>query len=281
MKAPLPPDFKPPFWGTKGFRRLVLVGVMGCAVLGVLVFDIGPMLTQGPSKVAGTDTKKKVDPNAFVPQPAAVGGTREVKFEGILEKVKDGTPLDDQDESYQYLIRYLARAEAAQISKESKSVDYQYYSKMPVELRGQTVKVMALFLTSNPIRIDREPGGVKFIHRTYLTDLRGNEGYVVDLLEPPPQLESRSLVSMDAVFLKLGTYEGKKGPVQAPLLVGKSLRFVKERMAADPGNLGGGTLVGVALFALLLLIVVSVRIMKKSRPMGPRGSAISLETLKS
>jgi hypothetical protein len=275
-KAPLPPNFKPPFWATKEFRLLLIVGVMGCSVLGVLIFDIGPMLTHGPTKAA-----KKVDPNAFVPQPATAGGTREVKFEGILEKVKDGTSIDDQDESYQYLIRYLARAEAGQISKEAKTVEYPYYSKMPVEMRGQTVKIMALFLTSNPIRVDREPGGIKFIHRTYLTDLRGTEGYVVDLLEPPQQLEQRSLVSMDAVFLKLGTYEGKKGPVQAPLFVGKSLRFVKERMAADPGNLGTGTIAGLAVFALLLLVVISARIMKKSRPMGPRGPAISFETSKS
>jgi hypothetical protein len=32
------------------------------------------------------------------------------------------------------------------------------------------------------------------------------------------------VVALDAVFFKLGTYEGKKGPVQAPLFVGKSLR---------------------------------------------------------
>lgn len=276
MKAPLPPNFKPPYWATKEFRLILLVGVMACGVLGVLIFDIGPMLTRGPQKAS-----QKVDPNAFVPQAATAGGTRELKFEGILEKVKDGTSIDDQDESYQYLIRYLARADAGQITKEAKTVDYAYYSKMPVEMRGQTVKIMALFLTSNPIRVDREPGGIKFIHRTYLTDLRGSEGYVIDLLEPPPQLEPRALVSTNAVFLKLGIYEGKKGTVQAPLFVGKSLHFVKERMAGDPGNLGTGTMVGLAVFALLLLIVISARIVKKSPPVGPRGPAISFETSKS
>ncbi len=45
MKAPLPPNFEPPTWATREFRRLLIVGVMGCAVIGVLVFDIAPKFT--------------------------------------------------------------------------------------------------------------------------------------------------------------------------------------------------------------------------------------------
>src|SRR5262249_15848760 len=115
------------------------------------------------------------DPTVLGPRPAAAGGV--VKYEGVLAKVKDGTPIDDQDEPYRYLIRSLSRMDAAQLAKETKTVDYKYYSKMPVEMRGETVKILALFLTSNPIRVDAAPGGVKFVHRTYLMDLRGDEGY--------------------------------------------------------------------------------------------------------
>jgi hypothetical protein len=277
MKAPLPPDFKPPFWGTKDFRRLVLGGVLGLAVLGVLVFDIGPMLNSRPARV------KKSDPNAFVPQPALAGQPREVKFEGVPDKAKDGTSIDDQDEPYQYLVRCLARMDAAQLSKDAKSVDYPYYSKMPVELRGQTVKILALFLKSSPIRVDAAPGGVNFIHRTYLSDLSGSEGYVVDLLEPPAEdLASRSLVGMDAVFLKLGTYEGKKGPVQAPLFLGKSLHLVKERMAADSvANVPGWVVVSVAAGSMVVMLLITARMFRKSKPAAPKGPALSLETLKS
>jgi hypothetical protein len=50
---------------------------------------------------------------------------------------------------------------------------------------------------------------------------------------------------MEAVFFKLGTYEGKKGPVQAPLFLGKSLHTVRERMADGPvANLSGGAILG-------------------------------------
>jgi hypothetical protein len=277
MKAPLPPDFKAPTWATKEFRRLMLGGILGLAVVGVVVFDIGPKLNSRPERV------KKIDPNAFVPQPAVAGQPRQMKFEGVPDKAKDGTSIDDQDEPYQYLVRCLARMDAAQLTKDAKSVDYPYYSKMPVELRGQTVKILALFLKSSPIRVDAAPGGVNFIHRTYLSDMSGNEGYVVDLLEPPPEeLASRSLVGMDAVFLKLGMYEGRKGPVQAPLFLGKSLHLVKERMAADSvANVPTWAVLSTAAAAMLLMLVLTSRMFRKSKPAAPKGPALSLETLKS
>lgn len=275
MKAPLPPNFKPPFWATKEFRRLLLGGALGLAVLGVLVFDVGPILTNRPAPA------KKAEPNAFVPQPAVAG--QPLKFEGMLDRAKDGTSIDDQNEPYQYLVRSLSRMDAAQLAKDAKPVEYHYYSKMPVEMRGQTVKIMALFLTSNPIRVDAAPGGVNFIHRTYLMDLRGDEGYVVDLLEAPPELESRTLVGIDAVFLKLGTYEAKKGTVQAPLFVGKSLHLVKEpKMAADAmSRMSTGLILGVAGGLMVLIFVLTSVMFRRNKPAALKSPAISLETLKS
>lgn len=276
MKAPLPPDFTPPFWATRNFRLLLGAGVMGLAVMSVMIFQIGPALNERAVR------QKKVDPNAFVPKPAVPGEAREVKYEGVLDTVKDGSSIDDQEQPYQYLIRALSRMDAAQLSKDAKSVDYPYYAKMPVEMRGQTVKILALFLQSNPIRVDGAPGGVQFIHRTYLSDLSGSEGFVVDLLEPPGELAQRTLVGMEAVFFKLGTYEGKKGPVQAPLFLGKSLRTVKERMAGGPvANLSGGMILGVAIGLMFLMIFLTSRMFKKAKPPAPQGPAISMETLKS
>jgi hypothetical protein len=276
MKAPLPPDFKPPFWATKEFRRFLLVGVMGLAVVAVVIVDIAPKLTARPTRV------EKHDPNAFVPQAAAPGVPAVVKFEGVLCKAKDGTSIDTQDEPYQYLIRSLSRMDAAQVAKDAKSVDYKYYSKMPEEMRGESVKILALFLQSNPIRVDAAPGGVKFIHRTYLSDLSGAEGYVVDLLEPPGDLAKRTVVGMEAVFLKLGTYEGRNGSVQAPLFVGKSLRTVKEKMSdAGAANLSGGAILGIAAGALIVMLVLTSFMFRKPKAVPPRSAAVSMETLKS
>ena len=281
MKSQLPADYRPPQWATREFRRLLLVGVMGCAVIGVLVFDIAPKFGQKYVPAA-----KEVDPNAFVPKPPAPGEVREVKYEGVLEKVKDGTPIDDQDESYKYLVRALARTDAAVLAKQAKPVDYAYYAKLPTELRGHPIKIQALFLQSNPIRVDGAPGGVNFIHRTYLIDsIRGNQGFVVDLQEAPGDLPSKTVVALDAVFLKLGTYEGKLGPVQAPLFLGKGLRVVNERIAADPvSKLSGGVIAGGGLAVMLVLLFLTSRMFKKAGPTlprGPGGPTPSLESLKS
>lgn len=275
MKAPLPPNFQPPFWATRNFRMFIIFSVMGAAVLAVLLFDIGPKLT---GKRTAQIAKQGV-PNAFVPPPVTSGA--DVKFEGVLNKVKDGTSIDDQDQAYQYLIRYLARADGATLTQEAKTVEYATYAKLPVEMRGYTTKIAALFLQSNPIRVDSAPGGVNFIHRTYLSDLSGNEGYVVDLLEPPGDLPLRTVVATEAVFFKLGTYEGKKGVVQAPLFLGKSLRVVKERMADGPvANLSGGLLLGIAVGTMAVMMAVTSFMFRKSKPPAPRGPAASMETLK-
>jgi len=276
MKAPLPPNFEPPFWATKNFRFFVLMTVLGASVMAVILFDIGPKLTQVRNV---KDLAKKADPNAFVPPAAGAGG--DVKFEGVLQKVKDGTSIDDQEEAYQYLIRYLSRADASQLTQESKNVEYPTYAKMPVEMRGYTSKISALFLQSNPIRIDAAPGGVKFIHRTYLSDLSGKEGYVVDLLEPPGDLPLKTVVALEAIFFKLGTYEGKKGEVQAPLFLGKSLRTVKERMAEGPvASMSGGVMIGVAVATLVVMMVLTSLMFRKSKPPAPKSPAASMETLK-
>ena len=64
MKAPLPPNFTPPFWATQNSRLLLIFGVMGLAVMGVMVFQVGPALNLRPTP------QKQADPNAFVPKPA-------------------------------------------------------------------------------------------------------------------------------------------------------------------------------------------------------------------
>jgi len=275
MKAPLPPDFTPPFWATKNFRLLLGAGIMGLAVMAVMVFQIGPALNERAVR------QKKVDPNAYVPKPAVPGEAREVKYEGVLDTVKDGSSIDDQEQPYQYLVRALSRMDASLLAKDAKNVDYPFFAKMPVEMRGQTVKILALFLQSNPIRVDAAPGGVQFIHRTYLSDLSGKEGYVVDLLEPPGELDQRTVVALDAIFFKLGTYEGKKGSVQAPLFLGKSLRVIKERMAETPvAKMSGGMMLGVALGTLVVMMVLTSLMFRKSKPPAPKSPAASMETLK-
>src|SRR6185369_17701256 len=69
-------EFAAPFWATKNFRLFLIVGIMGLAVMAVMVFQIGPALNQRAVR------EKKVDPNAFVPKPVVPGEAREIKYEG-------------------------------------------------------------------------------------------------------------------------------------------------------------------------------------------------------
>jgi hypothetical protein len=174
MKAPLPPNFTPPFWATRNFRLIILFGLLGLAVMGVMVFQIGPALNQKPVR------QKQVDPSAFVPKPATAGESRGVKYEGVLENVKDGSSIDDQEQPYQYLVRTLSRMDAAQLTKDAKNVDYAYLCE---DAGRDAREVKILPLASSPTRSGwTAPAGVQFIHRTYLsTTCQGAEGYVVDL----------------------------------------------------------------------------------------------------
>jgi hypothetical protein len=141
--------------------------------------------------------------------------------------IKDKTPIDDLDKSYNEFIEVLSTLDGSLLKKEAGTVDYAALTGKPGGFRGKPLRLKVLFLLSNPIRLDRKVGDIQFVHRTYLSNLSGSEGYVVDLLEPPPELSTKDPVLVDAVFYKIGTYEGRKGAVEAPFLIGKSLKANK------------------------------------------------------
>jgi len=285
MRPPLPPNLATPFWATRGFKFLVVSGVMAVALLAVLVFEIGPLM-MGRVKPS-EKTAKHSGPRAFVPrQTAELPPGEMLPFEGMLQKSKDGTPLDLTEgtatEPYLYLVRTLAKVDGSSLSKDFKWVDYPLFGQVPDQIRGLSVRVEGLFLTSNPIRLEKEVNGIEWVYRTYLSDMSGQEGYVVDLLDRPSEkLKKRTPIGTDAVFLKLGTYEGNKGQVQAPFLVGKSLRVMHESAGTQASN-AGTLVVGLAVGAVLLALYLTQR--NWSRPVlkkGPDGGpAVPMETVK-
>jgi len=247
-----------PFWATRDFRFLIIVVVMALSVVGVLVFEIGPLL-----QARGKPLVRKADPNGWIP-PKEGEGAREVRFDGVLAKVKDATPVGAPEDPYASLIRSLSKSDPESFAREAKPVDYALYSRMPDALRGVTVRLKALFLDSRPLRLPKAEGEVEWIYRTYLVDPSGKEGYVVDLIDCPPPLSRRDLVTTEAVFYKLGTYEGNTGVVQAPYLVGRNMRFEKERMERDPFNMGF-LVMSVSGLALVGVVVLTIRVWRKSR----------------
>jgi hypothetical protein len=250
-----------PFWATRAFRMLVLVNVLAVSTLAVYIFEIAPMLRRGG---AAEKPVRPPSPDDYVPRgPAAPGEQRPVLFEGMLDKVKDATPIKEEDEPYNYLLRHVAKSDVEVLTKQAKRVDYGLFSRIAPELRGQTVRVMAMYVFADPIRLFRQPpGGLDRVYRTYLVDVSGTEGYVIDLVDPPPNLERRTLVVAEAIFLKLGTYDGLNGPVQAPFLLGRTLRPVKEVLKAGSMDVG---VVIVAVLAVVASAIFTVWIIRGAR----------------
>ena len=267
MDVPL--KAKIPMWATREFRWLIIIVVMSLSILAVLIFEIAPMTRAERPPVPGA-----ADPAALLPgEPAASPGAKEVRFDGILEKVKDSTPIEDQDQPYRTLVRHLARIRPEALAREARRIDYGTFTRTPSEVRGATTRILALFLESMPLRLDPPEGGVEWLHRTYLMDLSGSEGFVVDLVEPPPAVERRQLVSTDGVFLKIASYEGRKGSVQAPFFLGRSLRLVKEARHFNVWNVGS-LIVAVAVLSVVAAIYMTMRLWRKARSGMELGAAV-------
>ena len=248
MREPRPSKWKPPVWAMREFRWLLIAGIMGVSILAVLIFEVGPK----SRKPAGFDVP--LDPAALAPAdwaaPAPVA----------LEGVRDRGPVDAKDPAHAALVRHVAQAPAAA----GKTVDYRLFGAAPERARGRDVKISALYLDTSPLRAEPE-AGVEWIHRTYLSDLSTREGYVVDLLEPPAGFERRDVAEVSAAFLKLVSYEGRRGPVTAPLFVGRALRKIDERavLAATPDLTPW--ILGVAGVSLGAVAVLSVRLWRRRK----------------
>jgi hypothetical protein len=254
---------------TRHFRLFLLLAVAGVAAIGLIAFEIIPKMRANEEMVAQAAKTAPV----YVPKvPGDPNAPVDVRMEGMLDKVKDSTSIDDRDEAYAYLVRHLARAEAATVAKEAKRVDYKLYGKIPEELRGQPVRILALFLKSNPIRLEKKVGDVEWVHRTYLLSNSGNEGYVVDLLNPPGDVRREALVVTNGIFLRLGTYEGGKGVVQAPLFLGKSLDVVRDETSANATS--GAIMVVSAVGGVILVIFLVVQLWPRSRGRQGLGSSV-------
>jgi outer membrane lipoprotein-sorting protein len=140
--------------------------------------------------------------------------------------VKDHSPLDSEDGPYSAFLQTVSKLDPLLITKDAAVVDYSSFASDSTSVRGQPIRLQLHFLGTYPTKLK---GELPFVHRTYLSTLDGSEGYVVDLLDSPPELTPRTLVTLEAVFFKIGTYEGRKGPIEAPFLIGQRLRSVLER----------------------------------------------------
>ncbi len=268
-----PLDMRVPFWATPNFRWLVIGVVLSISVMVVFVFEIIPSL----------NSRAKRPNTGLAPLPE---GPRRIVFDGVLDKAKDGTPIDMTEEPYVRLVRHMQTTKPEDLDKGAKEYAYGHFSASPDRLRGETVKVIAILGDSYPLRLDKPIEGQEWIYHTIVVDLSGSEGYVFDLTDydpatnPLPKFPPRSLVVVEGIFLKNATYpavgeDGKDVTRTAPFFVGKRLVPFHEKTAAAGTNLNM-LVIALAGASVILVIFLSVRVFRQAR----RGSVSRLPVSK-
>lgn len=262
------PNAPIPFWAKREFRWLLIFATLTIACLAVLVFEIGPLM------------RDRRNPRRTVAAaPAQPGPAKRILFDGMLEGVRDATPLpaEEADAPYRYLLGYLRNVDEAALARQSRKIDYGKFFDAPGDVRGQVARIDALLIRVDPFR--SETGG-DVVYRAYLVDGWASDGYVMDLIEKPSVDTSvpgaRPSVQADGVFLKVATYESGRGAVQVPFLLGRSLRPLTQKIAPAGFGLSHAVmlLAGLAMAAAMGLTVLVVRRSGRVRYPGglvPRG----------
>jgi len=221
LKRGTPRDYSIPFWARREFRWLLGIAVLGLSLLAALTWK---MLS--PPPVLPERHQDFMDEKDLALPPLVE-----------LRDVKDFTPANEEDPAYVALVESVRGMEPGELSSRAKRCDYEALRRTPDVFRGRVLRAVALHIYPEGSTVDALPltmkdGRVEWIYRVHLMDPSGYEGYVHHLVDRPPQVEHRSLVTADGVFLKWIRYEtdpwkdsaGKvHGEREAPLLVGRTL----------------------------------------------------------
>jgi hypothetical protein len=268
-----------PFWATRVFRWNLILCALMLSAAAIWMLFIAPW----EAEKERVELERAHAAMRFVPRDPSA--PREVRFDGKLERAVDNAPLELFDSSpgepYNVLVRHLSKADPAVLAEQARMVDYPLYEKMPSEIRGQTVRLNALFVKAprGPERLKEPIGGVEMMTRAYLINKAGDKFYIVDFVEPPPPLEPETPVTLDAVYLQQVSYEtnatkeGKPVVRRAPIFVARSLG--KAQVAPSAGGYRYKWLVVMMAVAMFLgLAFLTVRAWLTPRLNAPRLSPL-------
>jgi hypothetical protein len=221
-----------PFWGTRIFRWNLLFLSLIVSVCAVWMLLVEPRMNDK----AREESLKNFAAKKFTPRDPSSKEPREVRFEGMLDKVKDDVPPEVRDEPYRYLVKYLATVDPARLAEQAKEVDYETLMAMPEEARGVITRLNLMFWKTpgGPVRLERPVGGVETVTRAYFapSGMRPDQVFIVDFVEPLPEIEQETYAIMDAVFLRRVKYErelpgGKVEFHTAPLFVARNVAKIE------------------------------------------------------
>lgn len=257
-----PFDLRVPFWATSSFRWLVIFAVMFLCLVVVLVFDILPKM-QGRMK------------RETPPPPPLDARDRAIRFDGVLSTVKDGTPIDMSERAYQYLVRHIETTDPESLARAAREVSFVHFGNQPDDLRGETIQIQALLADKYALRLDPPVGGREWVYRVILANPFGKEGYTIDLLDAPPEIDRKSLVQVEGIFVKNATYESMDGMKTVPFFLGRRMTLVTHRMATTGADMEPWIL-GIGGASAVLFVLFSIRVYRQAR----RKSASSLPVTK-
>jgi hypothetical protein len=257
-----------PFWASRLFRWNLVLCSLIISIVAVWFLVLEPKRVakerEEERKAFGAEKYAPRDPNA----------AREVRFDGMLDKVADDLPPEVRDEPYRYLVKHLGTIDPARLAAMAKEVDYQMLMERPAEARGLTVRLRLQFWKApdGPVRLNPPVGGFETTTRAFLAlPDAPKEVYIVDFVEPPPDIEKETPVVLDAVFLRRVRYERADRPGefhQAPLFVSRHIAKVQPPKAPSGYRfLGVAILLGVGLFGFL--IILTVKTWMAARAGGP------------
>jgi hypothetical protein len=260
-----------PFWASRLFRwNLVLLAVV-TSIIGGWMIIVEPQLT---AKEREAD-RKAFGAMKYTPRDPSSAAPKEVRFDGMLDKVSDDVPPDVRDDPYRYLVKYMATVDPARLGTMAKEADYKDLMSRTDDMRGLTVRLRLQFWRApdGPVRLVPPAGGVETVTRAYLAlPDAPKEVYFVDFVEPPPDIETP--VVLDAVYLRRVKYErsDRTGEFhQAPLFVARSIAKVQPpKPPAQYRFLPVAVLLGIAVLAFMTFLTVKMFMAARSGGPAPR-----------
>jgi len=260
-----------PSWGS----RLFLLNLIACSL--IIIVAAGWVYWVEPANRARdrAERQKALAAKKYVP-----AATKEVRFDGMLDRVEDDVDHDKRDdEAYRYLAKYMATVDPSRLGEQARLVEYGTFMEKPGEMRGVTARLNLLFYKKphGLVRLDRPAGSVETVTRAYLTESVGemNKVYLVDFVDPLEDIESEAEVVLDAVFLRRVRYEApnRQGFHQAPLFIARSVAKVQD--PAKPLTqryFGLAVVLGGGVLAFLSLITIKTWMASRSAPPSARRS---------
>lgn len=207
--------------------------------------------------------------------PATRTGRLESQFAGALVGARDHEDISETP-GYRQLLETLANyGEAELAGKAVGNLDVAAALGNPGRWRGQILRVRALVVDIDAVRLAQPLGERVDVYRAFLSEADGSEHLVVDFLQEPPELDfGKDVVDLEGVFFRIVRWENEKGDyVYAPQLIARSLRKLDQQVAPRKTAFDGLALltIGAAVAYLVVRILLSMR-KQKSDP-GARDSA--------